>query len=373
MKIMLVTTSLGVGGAERLVTALADNFVKAGHEVLLVRFHDEVGLFPSDPRVELVNLEMRRSFMGFLMAMRRFRKVVSEFGPDVVNSHLVHANIVTRVLRLVTPISILISSAHNCNEEGWGRMVAYRLTDRLADISTNVSQDAVEAFEKQGALKSGRMVTVLNGIDATEFAVDETDRCRVRRKLGVDESSSLILAVGRLWQPKDYPNLLRAFARLDLGASSPQLAIAGDGPLHGELLALARNLGVKERVWFLGIRHDVPALLSAADLFVLSSAWEGFGLVVAEAMACECMPVATDCGGVREVVGDAGFLVPPRDSNALANAIEKALKLDLEEKELLKQQARKRVVEHFSLDATAQRYLQVYRGNNPGSESREPV
>lgn len=366
-------TGLGVGGAERLVTALADHFVNAGHEAALVRFHGGAELVPSDERVELVNLKMSRNPKAVWKAMRRFRKLVSEFRPDVVNSHLVHANILTRLLRIFTPMPKLVCSAHNTNEEGWGRMVAYRLTDRLADISTNVSREAVEAFEKQGALRPGRMVPILNGIDVAEFRLDLAARDRVRGELGVDEDVPLILAVGRLWEQKDYPNLLRAFAEIDLEGRSPQLAIAGDGPLRDELVALSGSLGIEKRVRFLGIRHDVPALLAAADLFVLSSAWEGFGLVVAEAMACECIPVATDCGGVREVVGDAGFLVPPRDSNALKEGIENALVLSPGEKERLKQEARERVVEYFSLETTAQRYLEVYRGNISGFEPPEPA
>jgi len=358
---LLAITSLGVGGAERLVTALADRYAAAGHEVMLVRFHGEVELRPSDSRVRLENLDMRRSPLGVLFAMWRFRRFVCIFGPDVVNTHLVHANLLTRLLRLVTPMPRLVSSAHNTNEEGRGRMLAYRLTDCLADISTNVSGEAVAAFERQGAVKPGRMLAIHNGIDTDSFAFDPAARTHVCSELGLEESTPLLLAVGRLWAPKDYPNLLRAFAGLRAGAV-PQLVIVGDGPLRKELDALAESLGVRERVRFLGVRHDVPALMSACDLFVLSSAWEGFGLVVAEAMACGRMVVATDCGGVREVVGEAGFLVPPRDAQALTEAMGRALRLPDEQRQRLGTAARERVVARYSLEALAQKYLAVYRG-----------
>lgn len=368
MKILLSITSLGVGGAERLVTALADRYVADGHQVMLVRFHGDAELRPCDPRVRLENLDMRRSPLGVLAAMRRFRRLIRAFRPDVVNSHLVHANLLTRLLRLVTPMPRLVSSAHNTNEEGRGRMWAYRLTDRLADISTNVSEEAVEAFEKQGAVKPGRMLAIHNGIDTDGFAYDPAARARVRSELGLEETTPLLLAVGRLWEAKDYPNLLRAFARLKMDAASPRLAIVGDGPLRDELEAQADSLGVKGRVWFLGVRHDVPALMSACDLFVLSSAWEGFGLVVAEAMACRRPMVATDCGGVREVVGDAGFLIPPRDAQALMEAMHQALHLPDQHRQRLGTAARDRVVARYSLDAMAQKYLAVYRGENERSE-----
>lgn len=363
MKIVLAITSLGVGGAERLVTSLADRFASSGHEVVLARFHGEAELRPADPRVRLVNLQMRRSPLGVVAAMWRFRRLIREFRPDVVNSHLVHANILTRLLRLVTPMPRLVSSAHNTNEEGRLRMVVYRLTDRLADISTNVSDEAVEAFEQQGALRQGRMIPIHNGIETQSFAFDDSARRRVREELNVDASTPLLLAVGRLWEQKDYPNLLRAFAGLETSPEPPRLLIVGDGPLKNELTELAKTLEVADRVMFLGVRHDVPALMSACDLFVLSSAWEGFGLVVAEAMACRRLAVATDCGGVREVVGEAGLLVPARDSAALTAALNRALRLPVEERERLGKSARQRVVERFSLEATADRYLAVYQGH----------
>jgi len=186
MRILMVITGLGVGGAERLVTGLADHFADVGHEVLLVRFFGDAELRPSDPRVRLENLQMRRSPLGVLAAMVRFRRLVCSFRPDVVNSHMVHPNILTRLLRLVTPMPRLVSSAHNTNEQGRGRMLAYRLTDRLADISTNVSDEAVEAFKQQGALRPGRMVTIHNGIDTAAFTFDPAARERVRAELSLD-------------------------------------------------------------------------------------------------------------------------------------------------------------------------------------------
>jgi glycosyltransferase involved in cell wall biosynthesis len=168
------------------------------------------------------------------------------------------------------------------------------------------------------------------------------------------------VAVGRLWEPKDYPNLLRAVAALQ---TPTRLLIVGDGPLRSALELLAVTLGVSDRICFLGVRHDIPAILSACDIFVLSSAWEGFGLVVAEAMACERPVVATDCGGVREVVGDVGWLVPVKDSSALCGALGAALSLDAAWRLDIGKRGRKRVVEKYSLEKTAERHLGVYQGN----------
>ena len=104
MKILLVITGLGVGGAERLVTALADYYVSQGHDVMLVLFHGDTELCPVDSRVRVVNLNMKRNPFGVIGALSRLRRLIGEFQPEVVNSHLVHANILTRLLRLVTPM-----------------------------------------------------------------------------------------------------------------------------------------------------------------------------------------------------------------------------------------------------------------------------
>jgi len=125
----------------------------------------------------------------------------------------------------------------------------------------------------------------------------------------------------------------------------------------------AAGLGVLGHVTFLGIRSDVPALLAAADVFVLPSAWEGFGLVVGEAMACERVVVATDCGGVRELLGDCGLLVPPRDPGALASALTRALALTPAEAAAMGARARRRIVDHFSLESAVERWLAIYAGD----------
>ena len=362
MKILLVVTGLGVGGAERLVTGLADRFVADGHEVVLAYFLGEPSFLPADSRVRSVNLHLDRHPIGLLAGLWRLRRLIQEFRPDVVNSHLVHANVLARLLRLVTPMRRLVSSAHNTNEEGRFRMLAYRLTDRLADVSTNVSDEAVAAFIEQGALRCGRMVTVHNGIDIDAFSFDADGRNKIRSELAVEEEAPVLLAVGRLWEQKDYPNLLTALAKLKASGYAPILLIVGDGPLRDELAGMAVSLGVAEQIRWLGVRHDVQAFLSACDVFVLSSAWEGFGLVVAEAMACERVVVATDSGGVREVVGDVGCLVPPRDSDAMAEALEHALTISREKREQIRHLSRARIIERYSLQATASRYLSVFRG-----------
>ena len=359
MKILLLITSLGMGGAEKVVTALADALVSKGHEVLIVYLTGEAVVLPANASIKIINLDMV-SRMDAVSAFLKLKRLIQEFQPDVVHSHMLHSNILARIVRVVTPISRLISTVHSSNEGGMLCMLAYRMTDALADISTNVSKEAVESFIKAKATKPGRIIAVHNGISNSVYSFNTDIRERLRRALQVDENCQLILAVGRLVKEKDYPNLLNAMAHISDNGIHCMLCIVGEGPLRGGLEALAIELGLADRVQFLGTRHDVADIMCAADVFVLSSASEGFGLVVAEAMACERVVVATDCGGVREVVGKAGYLVKPKDAKALAGALAKALQLTTLQRASLGRDARMRVTDKFSLDAMVESWLRIY-------------
>jgi glycosyltransferase involved in cell wall biosynthesis len=365
MKIFLFITGLGMGGAEKVVTSLASAFASKGHDVRIAYLTGSAVVLPTYSNVQVISLGMVTK-TDAVSAFFKLRKLIRDFHPDVVHSHMIHANIMARLVKLTTPVKRLISTAHNSNEGGKLRMLSYRLTDALADISTNVSAEAVAAFVAAKAVKPGRMLGLHNGISTDAFAFNAGARARLRQILKIHEGGKLILAVGRLNEQKDYPNLLNAFAQLPLGVAGgvqDQLCIAGEGPLRGPLEVLAVQLGIAGRVQFLGVRQDVAALMSAADVFVLSSAWEGFGLVVAEAMACERVVVATDCGGVREVVGDAGYLVKPKDTKALVQALQTTLQLPADESAALGRAARQRVIDNFSLDAAVDKWLQLYAAN----------
>jgi len=361
LKIMYVITGLGVGGAEKVVTSLADKMADQGNEVLVVYMTGDALVRPSNPAVGLVKLKVN-SIWDLPVFFIRFRQLHSCFEPDVVHTHMVHANLLVRLCRLITPMRRLVTTAHNRNEEGRFRMAGYRVTNWLADVSTNVSVEAVRAFEGQNAVPAGKMLAVHNGISLSQFRKSVSGVSRIRSELEVAEYKKLIVAVGRLSEPKDYPNLLSALARVGHENSDWHLAIAGDGPLRNELASLCQKLGLGDRVSFLGVRDDIPDLLSAADLFVLSSAWEGFPIVIGEAMACECVVVATDCGGVREFLGDSGFLVEPKNPEALAAAISHALKLSPEQRVALGRSSRARIEELYSLEATVDKWLAIYKG-----------
>jgi glycosyltransferase involved in cell wall biosynthesis len=263
---------------------------------------------------------------------------------------MVHANLLARIVRFLAPIPVLICSARSIDEGGRFREVLYRLTDPLCDLTTQVSQAGLERYVRMGAVPRHKIRYIPNGVDTERFKPNLEDRLKFRKELGVD--GFVWLAVGRFDPPKDYPSMLQAFARVVHKHSNTILLIAGDGPLRKTMENLARELGIEKRTKFLGIRRDIPQLMNAADAYVMSSSREGMPNVLLEASATGLPIVATDVGGNREIVldGVTGFLVPPRNPEALARAMLRIMDLSDEERKEMGERARKHIEVKFNLD-----------------------
>ncbi len=379
MRIVYLLSSLGVGGAEKQALAVADRTVKRGHKVAIVVMMPRlVEEWPT--AVPVLHLGICKAPWSVLAGFRRARAFLREFRPDLVHSHSFHANIFARLLRLASPHFVALSTVHNVYEGGWWRMLAYRLTDFLSWRTVAVSESAAERFIRLGAVPPPKCSVILNGIDLNESNAGGLAPCAERRKktrlaMGISSADSYFiwLAVGRLARAKDYPNLLRAFARVCAEQPDARLWVAG-GARGGEktaLEALAAELEIDGLVRWLGLRRDMPALLDAADAFVSASAWEGMPLAVGEAMAMEKPVVATDVGGVRELVGDAGLVVRAKDSVALGQAMILTMKQSREALAACGRGARDRIADRFSIDATAASWLALYEQSRGQSKSRK--
>ena len=356
MRIVYLLSSLGVGGAEKQALAIADRMAARGHTVrLLVLMPRLTAEWPT--AIPTLHLDVRKTPSSALKGFMCARKFLREFHPDLVHSHGFHANIFARLLRMAAPPFVALSTVHNVYEGGWHRMFAYRLTDFLSRRTVAVSQAAADRFTRLGAVPRRKCSVILNGIDVQEFAPNGESGARIRAEIGVseatEESEFIWLAVGRLAPAKDYPNLLHAFAEVRSVRGDTRLWIAGDAAV-GQIAALQQlrsELELGDSVRWLGLRRDMPALLDAADAFVSGSAWEGMPLAVGEAMAMAKPVVATDVGGVRELVGGAGVIVPAKDSEALARAMLATMKESREALAAHGRAARQRIVDCFSMDA----------------------
>jgi glycosyltransferase involved in cell wall biosynthesis len=361
MRIAYMLTSLGMGGAERQVVVLAERMAKRGHSVaLIVLMPRAAEEWPTTLDVHYLDMRKTpRSLFDGLMGARRFLRA---FHPDLVHSHTFHANLAARMLRLAGAAPATLSTIHNVYEGGRLRMLAYRVTDSLAVRTTAVSEAAARRYVQLKAVPQHKCTLLTNGIDLAEFTPDP-ERCqRMRAELGVS-TAFLWLAAGRIVPAKDLPNMLRAFAQVRAANQSAQLWIAGDAMAaeFDRATALSAELGLYPAVRWLGLRRDIPALLDAADGFVLSSAWEGMPLALGEAMTMAKPVVATDVGGVRELVGTAGRIVPAKDSAALAEAMLAIMRQSTEERAALGRAAHERIAQHFSMETRIDEWEQLYR------------
>lgn len=358
MKILFVITGLGLGGAEQIVLNLAVDLVRRGHQVKVAYLKGQPRM-PIPKQLELHGLGLD-SVWALPRTWKRFQQLLADFTPDVVHAHLFHAIIFSRCMRLFLPMRYLISSVHSQAIGGALRHWAYRLTDRYSDINTNVSHEATEHFVAANVFQRQRSIAVPNGIDSKKFSYSAPQRQQLRQHYGLSADDMVFMAVGRLNAAKDYPNLLAAFAQFPPSLHR-KLYIIGDGELQASLHELVQQQQLTAQVVFLGAQFHVEQLLSMADVFVLSSAWEGFGLVVAEAMSCERVVIATDCGGVREVLGDTNWLVPIHNSSALFDKMQQATQLTATEKTQIGQQHRQRIQAHYSLERMCEHWLGIYQ------------
>jgi glycosyltransferase involved in cell wall biosynthesis len=349
MKAAFVINDLSGGGAEKALTLLSRYLAGEGIETRVITLEDGNDGYLLSSEIVRVNLRsgLLNRGVGKILALplqaAELARFLSRWEPDVCVSFLPRSNIVhvmTRWFGNRQPILLTeqISSRDNYPTDGLADRVMRTLIAHFyprADAVFPSSRGVLEGLIRFGVPRE-RMRVVYNPVSVDDI------RARARESLRVQDGSDAVptvITVGRHAEQKDHQTLLRAFA-LVRQRMDARLVFVGQGPLRGELEALAAELGIEDSVIFAGWQDNPFAWMGCADLFVLSSRYEGFGNVIVEAMACELPVVSTDCpSGPSEILkgGEAGILVPVGDVSSLAEAIVSVLH---------DRQLRERLVEH---------------------------
>lgn len=362
MRIFLLSTSMGMGGADQQILTLAREMRCRGHEVRIVALAPlgPMGIEARADGIPTESLGLQRN-IGDVTRLPRLIRMIREWRPDVLHSHMVHANLLAGAIRPLVRVPALIATIHSIKDGGPLRMAAYRMTGKQVDRFTIISRLAAERYLRIGAVPAERLVVIPNTVDTDRFRRRPEIRAATRRELAV-EDEFVWLAVGRFEEAKDYRSLIEAFATLSAGGSPSRLLLTGKGSLQSEVEGLVRARRIAHRVRFLGVRRDVPALMSAADGYALSSAWEGMPVVLLEAAAAELPIAATRVGGVPEVVEDGvtGFLVPPRDPAALAGAMRRVEELTPEARAAMGARGRALVEQHYATARVMETWQRLY-------------
>ena len=251
-----------------------------------------------------------------LAAVLRLRRLLRDWSPDVVHAHGLRAGAFAALAGCPGALAVTVHNAPPASAPGRVVHAALeRLTARRADAVTWVSSDLGARMRRAGARDGGRAV-----VAAPAFPAPGAGQVAAARAALSEAGGPAVFAAGRLTAQKGFGVLIDAAARWQGRDPAPVLAIAGEGPLAGELGARARAAGVPVR--FLGRRGDVPALMAAADVVVVPSVWEGQPLALQEALRAGRPVVASRAGGIPDLTGEEGaLLVPPGDAAALAGAV----------------------------------------------------
>ncbi len=349
-----------IGGAERQAMLLAKGLRRRGWQVSVVALSGNGGAAAAELRdcgVTFTSLGMRKGLAdprGWI----RFNRWLRRERPDVLHAHLPHAAWLCRWSRVAAPVPVVIDTLHSSSTGKKGRHIGYTCSRWLPDHVTAVSQATAASHLVAGMVREEQLSILANGIDVPAWEPNAQARSAMRQLLRFGDEF-LWIAAGRLESVKDYPTLLRAFAR---APQTARLLVLGAGPLQAELTALAAQLGLEERVRFMGFEPNVGSWMQAADGFVLSSRYEGLPMVLLEAGACGVPAVATDVPGTREVLisGVNGLLARAGDAVNLGDAMSRLMSMPAEERSAMGQRARQRVIAEFSLESMLDRWEKLY-------------
>ncbi|GIW40470.1 MAG: glycosyl transferase [Candidatus Binatia bacterium] len=369
-RITLFLSALSGGGAQRRMVTLANGFAASGYAVDLVpavgegtfakELREEVRVLPLDALPSRLAAARRKKGLSVLAAVPSLAAYLRREQPAVVLSTSNPANVAVLLAReLVRPripvaisVNVFLSVALRARGRGLLRrlvLATYPRADRMLAISSAVARNLAELFPNCRE----KLRTVYVPVDVARIqALAETEPEHPWFEEG---GPPVVLAVGKLKPQKDFPTLLRAFARVGRPA---RLLVLGEGDLRDSLLRLAEDLGIASRTSFPGFVENPFPFFARASVFVSTSLWEGFGNAVAEALACGCPVVATDCpGGTRELLDDGryGVLVPVGDAAAVARAVESVLDAP-PDRAALRARARE-----FAPERIVPRYLEVLR------------
>jgi GalNAc-alpha-(1->4)-GalNAc-alpha-(1->3)-diNAcBac-PP-undecaprenol alpha-1,4-N-acetyl-D-galactosaminyltransferase len=359
VKIALFIGTLNAGGAERVLSVLANNWAELGHDVQLVTFSD-----PTDDHYPVVGTVERRSIgtledpkqllrrtVGNLRRLGRLRALLRDGQPDVVISFIDKMNLLALVASFGLGLRVVISERTDPRRHKIGR-VAGLLRRALYPMAEAVVVQTDSVASWVGGFVDPQKIRVIPNPAPRSANGTRIDSFGVPRPF--------VVALGRLVPLKGFDILIAAFAACAERHSDWALAIIGDGPERNRLESMAAGYGIAERVHLLGLLRDPNAALQAGSIFALTSEYEGFPNALLEAMAAGLAPVSFDCpSGPRAIIrhGIDGILVPPNDRREFALALD-SLMADEERRAELATRARE-VTDRFSVGNVLQEWADL--------------
>ena len=351
--------TLGVGGAERFLMELVRKVPRDRYElqVVCIARRGEFGELLAREGCDVVELGKRTGLDPLILP--RLVRQLRRFRPHVVNTHLWTADLWGRLAAYLTGTPVVVVTEQNVDlwKSGLNHAIDARLLSRT-DAVICVSHEVARFYRSRG-VPPEKLHVIPNAIDVTPFDGPLVEG--LRPEVGAAAEDFLFLSAARLHPQKAQSVLLEATRRLADECDGFQVLLAGEGPLRETLEAEVRRLRLGHHVKLLGLRQDLPSLLRQANAFVLSSLYEGLPLAILEAMAARLPVVATRVGGCPEVVieGRTGFLVPPGNAGALAQAMANLMNARRRAREM-GVEGRRLVEAEYRIEQSAERTLALF-------------
>lgn len=385
LRILLLISNLQIGGAQEVVRTLCDYFPEKGVDTVVCTFEDG----PLRKEIELAGIPVQilparkhgiLSLPSFIMEMLSIRKaiaaIIDKYQIDVVQTQLLRG-LDFLVLSLRPGRKLLVFwTFHNAlfvlrpehlqnhrwllGFKRWAHSQLYRWTARWVNGMIVVSDDVKKALHEYAGPLTGKVNVIPNSVDLKRYG-RVVDRASIRSELGLSPEHQVFAVVATFKKQKGHKYMIEAAALIIHNFPNLRLLFIGDGELRRELEDQVRVSGMQNHVKFLGLRSDVPDLLSASDYFVLPSLWEGLPVSLIEAMASGLPVIATQVSGTKEVMinNRTGLLVTPGNVDELREAILRFLNHPDEARQMGKA-ARKRVEENFGAEQQAEAYLSLF-------------
>lgn len=357
MRVLHVISGLGTGGAESFLATILPRLRERGIDSTVASL---TGVGPTAERIRaagipLLLLDVRGAWKA-PQAIQRLAAAVRELNPGAIQGWMYHGDLAATIVhRLAAKRGTRLLWNIRCSDmrlEDYSTQLRFVVRacanlSRRPDVVIANSQAGAQAHVGAG-YRPRRLVVIPNGIDCESFQPDPSARMTVRAELGIPRDRPVIIHVARVDPMKDHAGFMIAAEAL----RGSTIVLAGAGTE-----AFTRAPGIIG----LGQRRDVPRLLAAADIVASSSAYgEGFSNAIAEGMAAGLVPVVTDVGDARMIVGEAGAVVPPSDPQALAHALQTAIDLEPSLRQQMASAARARIATHFAIERAVERFAALY-------------
>lgn len=353
------------GGVGNQLLLLLKNYARDEFLPIVCSLRDKgvVGEEIEDLGIEVIclNRDFKRGF--YWTVVKELRTLMKQRNIQIVRTHEYRANLHGRLAALLAKVPCIVGSVHNvynARDKKLNRRILNRYLGIFTDRVVAVSEEVKKEIVRYDSVPENKVAVIYNGVDRKRFV--DIDAQSIRSEFHIPKSTPIIGTVGRFFPQKGQKYLLEAVAKVRNKFPHIAVFVIGDGSLKEELQDHTKKLNIEQNIIFTGVRRDIPALLSAMDIFIFPSLWEGFGNALVEAMAAGKPIIATDIPSVREILdsGKSGIVVPPANSEAIARSLDLLLS-DRALAENLGNAARERALSSFTIDSTVRGYSSLYR------------